>query len=155
MKTKTILIAFFAVFLQYSCVTRKACDRKFPSQINTKDSISEKTVIHYRDTIIRDTIPGQTITLLIPPGKSGSAKKGNLKLSVKQTDKGTEVECTADSLQRELKLKQQEIDRVRSQVRIETKIQTVERVPWWAWCIMGIGAFFSTLYIIRLVIKRI
>jgi hypothetical protein len=57
-----ILIALAAISLSLSsCVTQKKCESKFPPKEIIKDSINTKESVIYRDTTIRDTIPGDTV----------------------------------------------------------------------------------------------
>lgn len=62
---KTILIALTLLILS-SCITRKACDRKFP--LAAKDSMKEiiRTVTTYRDTTLFITVKGDTVFKELP-----------------------------------------------------------------------------------------
>jgi hypothetical protein len=55
---KTLSFFFLCILLLQSCITKKACNRKFPQNTNTVTN----TVTLYRDTIIYINLPGQTVT---------------------------------------------------------------------------------------------
>jgi hypothetical protein len=58
-------ILFFLVLISFaSCVTRKACERKFPPEVMIirKDSIIRTTETIYRDTTIYTHIPGDSVS---------------------------------------------------------------------------------------------
>lgn len=63
MKQLIILLSLISIFAS-GCVTRKACNRKFPAEtmIIRKDSIIRETQTIYRDTTIKIYIPGETKT---------------------------------------------------------------------------------------------
>lgn len=58
-----IFVAIATLLLSGSCVTRKACERKFPPEamIIRKDSIIQTTETIYKDTTIYVHIPGETV----------------------------------------------------------------------------------------------
>jgi len=62
MKTKLTLIAFILLFS--GCVTQKRCNEKFPpkSEIIYKDSIIEREITVYVDTIIYVELPPKEVT---------------------------------------------------------------------------------------------
>ncbi len=76
---RILLICFFAlswIVLLSSCVTRRACERKFPAQVETivKDSTVVNTVTNYRDTtiahyiVIPDTVYFDSVLITQYPG---------------------------------------------------------------------------------------
>ncbi|KAA8483764.1 hypothetical protein BDE36_1770 [Arcticibacter tournemirensis] len=149
------IVAIAATSLLYaSCVTERACNRKFPPQTFTKDSIIERTTVEYRDTTIYDTVPGEQVKVYIPAGASGSKSSGHVHLRFKARDGGTEVECVADSLIREIKARNQVIDRLKKQLTEHQIVKYVSRVPWYVWVLCGAGWFcgmlFAALYLIRI-----
>lgn len=157
-----LLIGMFCLFL--AGLMSIGCRSRKPTVI-TRDSIVEKTVISYRDTIIRDTIPGKLIRVLVPlnnwqhttlrepqgdqpHGKTVS--NGHLHLSYLTSEKGIEIECKADSLIRVNRAQIQMINQLRKRISEHQITKVIYRVPWWAWIIMGAGAAFTCLYIIRI-----
>jgi hypothetical protein len=71
-----IVLALFA-----SCATQKICQRKYPPQIitNIKDSIITRDSIVYRNRIVHDTIPADTIKTEIQLPATSDPKLINLK----------------------------------------------------------------------------
>jgi len=58
---KIIFIIFIISFGFTSCITQKKCNKRFPPQIITKDSIVYKTNTVYRDTILYVYLPADTV----------------------------------------------------------------------------------------------
>jgi len=61
MKAIKLLIIISILLPGTSCVTRKACERKFPTEtmIIRKDSIIRETTTIFRDTTVYITVPGE------------------------------------------------------------------------------------------------
>lgn len=58
---KNLIVLFCGLILISSCVTKKRCAEKFPPEITSFDSSSSTVKIIYRDTLVHDTIPGDTV----------------------------------------------------------------------------------------------
>ena len=54
-----------AALFMTSCATEKRCLRKHPPQIIQKDSVVIKDTIIYKDRIIYDTIPADTVKVIV------------------------------------------------------------------------------------------
>lgn len=91
MKAIKLLIIISIMLPATGCVTRKACERKFPPEtmIIRKDSIIRETKTVYRDTTIYYQLPGDTVIDSIPIEKTteGSiiAKTSTLKTSLAES----------------------------------------------------------------------
>lgn len=79
MKNLTIFLLILTPFVFTNCATQKRCQRKFPPQIETRDSIVYRDSIVLKPVIIRDTIPGDTVTveveIQVPPGPCPDPEK--------------------------------------------------------------------------------
>jgi hypothetical protein len=146
-----ILIIIFLLATLTSCVTQKCCNRKFPPQIITKDSISVKdSVVLIRDTIF---IPGAQVTLhdSIPCPEleyHKVSKKNNVTLSVNISKGKMSIDCKADSLQKEIEYLQHHIRT--NKFKSETKIDTIVeyKIHWYDY----LARFFAVILLIWLVI---
>jgi hypothetical protein len=58
---KQLILFLIAAFTLSSCVTQRACDRKFPPQQTT--TIIRDSIVIYRDTTIYITLPREVVTL--------------------------------------------------------------------------------------------
>lgn len=58
---RNLIVLFCGLILISSCVTKKRCAEKFPPEITSFDSSSSTVKIIYRDTLVHDTIPGDTV----------------------------------------------------------------------------------------------
>lgn len=72
---KIILLTITLIFLLPSCITRKACERKFPSIEHDSISFVTNTVTVYRDTTVYIKLPGDTVYESIPIGEGVSVLK--------------------------------------------------------------------------------
>lgn len=64
MKNLFLFLFFLTIFS--GCVTRKACDRKFPDKEKDSVSVVSTTVTVIRDTTIYIQIPGDTVYTSVP-----------------------------------------------------------------------------------------
>lgn len=91
MKAIKLLIIISIMLPATGCVTRKACERKFPPEtmIIRKDSIIRETKTVYRDTTIYYQLPGDTLvdSVYIVITKDGNiiVKPSNLKTSLAES----------------------------------------------------------------------
>lgn len=153
--TPTIII--FVILLS-GCVTKRACDRRFPPV--EKDSVREiiKTVTTYRDTTIFIAIKGDTvykesiarpgeINRLKSPLASSEAWISNGKLIHRLTQKDTIIPSTLENA-----VKTTTTASVRE--RIVHQIKKVNELTKWQWVQIWIGRVILSLLLIRLIINR-
>lgn len=63
---KNVILLAISVTILSSCVTKKRCNKKFPPEVSKSDSINTFEKIVYRDTLVHDTIPGDSVVIPIP-----------------------------------------------------------------------------------------
>lgn len=88
---KLIAPLIIIVFILPGCITKKACNRKFPPEtiIIRKDSVIHKTVTIYSDTIIYYQLPGDTVidsVIIFQKGNQLIVKPSHLSTSFAKSD---------------------------------------------------------------------
>jgi hypothetical protein len=146
-----------------SCVTQRRCLERFPPQIVTRDSIVERIVTVYHDTIITVKLPADTVwkevdldSLLAPlVAENKYAKavaevyKNKLKLTLVQKD--TEIAFKLDSARKETSYWKEKWETDKQTVTVETKyIPGVYRAAFWI--LLG-EVLIIVLYILYKVFK--
>ncbi|HLN52749.1 MAG TPA: hypothetical protein VK212_03505 [Lentimicrobium sp.] len=140
-----------------SCVTRRACDRKFPS--TEKDSVREviNTVSTYRDTTIFIKIQGDTVyreNIL----REGNVSKLNTSLAISEawvsngklkhrlTQKDTIIPKTLKSaLKTTLTASEKE--------KVVYRVRKVNELTNWQWVQVWAGRVFMLLFVAAILIK--
>lgn len=143
-----IILFLLAILLFTSCVTKKACDQRFPPQIVIKDSIVLKDTTLYVSVPV--IVPADTVTLIdsIPCDITyeKEQKKGSQSAKV-IIDKGIiTVECRSDSLVKvidSLKVVVQNKEKYQSEVKvIEGPERVRNKVPPWCWYLLSANIVF-------------
>lgn len=144
------LIYFFCFVALQGCVTERACRAKFPPVVTVKDSIVEREKVVYKDRVVRDTIPGQKVSTALPANatKSVSKKSNGLRVTATPLPNGsTQVECESDSLIREIKVRDKEIERLRLEIREKSEVKEVKPPIWWMFA-GGLGGGLAAAFIL-------
>lgn len=134
-----------------SCVTKKACDRKFP--LNEKDSVTTvtNTVTVLRDTTIYITLAGDTVFKATNPGQGVNeistplahsyawVKDGKLQHRLEQKD--TVVSCLLrDALKNTVTTS--------SSNRISYRVVTVNELTWWQKFWIAVGKIEAVFFVL-------
>lgn len=150
------------ILLLSSCVTRRACERKFPPQIK-KDSIFIKTTeVVYRDTIVYIQMPADTMYIndtvwVTQEGVQSDTIKSDLlysfasawvlnsKINLFHRTKDTIIKRVIENAIKEAETTEQTIVK-------EVQIKEVRLIPWWAKVLMFLS-IPTILYILFRIFK--
>jgi hypothetical protein len=143
-----------------SCATQKRCNKKYPPQVITSDSVITNTITIYRDTTIYVYLPGDTVRDTIEVVvKEGIA---NSRPSIHETDLSwSKAQVVDGRLIHELIQKDSVLARVidnairesaiiTDRTRIETKIIEKNFVSSWQWFQIWLGRLFGLLLLLFL-----
>lgn len=140
---KKLIILFLSLLAFTSCITKKACDQKFPPQIITKDSIVIKDTTIYVDVPV--IIPGDSIvlvdTLPCPINYEKEVVEDSKKISVKIKDGVMIAKCSTDSLLKviqDLEVKIQNKEKYSSTVEVVPVEVVKYKTPMWCWWLLSI-----------------
>jgi len=151
------LIILIAILLP-SCVTKRACERKFPPRVETITN----TVTLIRDSIITITLPGDTVhsrdTVYI-----GSDGLVNSRIVENDTEYCYSFARVLNGiLITELRQKESEIKKlIEGAVKIVTvekevsRIVEVNRLKWWQTALMWMGVVALGMLILKIIKSRI
>lgn len=157
-----LLLASVAL-LMCSCVTQKKCEEKFPPVVNKSDSINTVETIIYKDTTVRDTIPGDTIKVPVPIECDPTTNKPlNKKASIIYTDQFVDVsfgvlnnvpwtEVIRKPIYRDYLFHKIYAEKLREHFSKSNSVTTVTKtiVPWWVWVICAVLTLINLLLAIK------
>lgn len=150
MKTTITLILLTLSF--WSCVTREACERKFPN--NRTDSFREikNTITTIRDTTVFLQIPGDTVFESVPAsGNESSNLKTSLAISAAWIEDGKlnhRLEQKDTSVASNIKGAIKTTRQLESKNEITNKTEYINRITGWQWFQIYLGRFFLLILVL-------
>lgn len=155
---KLLIILLLVTIIASSCITRKACERRFPTLIHDSTQIVTNTITVYRDTTLYIHIPGDTVF------KSINIDEG---VSLIKTPYTTSYAWVTDGILKH-KLEQKDtavLQNIKGALRTTTKDQqynkTIERVKYvnkltnWQIFQIYLGRLLTVLIILLLCLQLI
>lgn len=157
-----ILLAFTALSM-CSCATKKRCDRKFPPVVSKSDSINTVETIIYKDTTVRDTIPGDTIKVPVPVECDPITNKPvNKNASIIHTDQFVDVVFGVDNnkpwtevirkpIYRDYLFQKIYAEKLKEHFSKSNTVTTVTDtiIPWWVWLICAVLTITNLFFAIK------
>jgi len=160
-----VLPLILCLFMQ-GCITRKACERKFPPQVITKDTTSHIETIIRHDTVFwgkpdsagwtayfecRKNKAGQMVpTIINQQTTSGNNLHVTTSQSGTQTGLNVSVQCKSDSLKTVITLLEKTIKDFRAKDR--TVIKEVNVLTSWQSFQIWTGRIFLAIILIGLIV---
>ena len=150
---RKLIIFILPIILLSSCVTQRACERRFPP--------SEKTIVEIHDTtIVTDTvfrIEQRTIEVhdTVPCGDFEASKdSGGVKIIIKVKDRYLTAKCECEALE----IKARIYSKVRKISKTTELVRTVHeraKVNWWMWLLIGIAIGFVVPKLVMVYLKTL
>lgn len=165
MKKQVILLLLLAsvALLMCSCITKKRCNDKFPPVVSSSDSNNSKEVIIYKDTVVHDTIPGDTlfVEVLVECDKNGklinkpkSLVHSDIFIDVFFSIKNNKplIEVIRKPIYRDYLFQKIYAEKLREHFSKSNTVTTVTEtnIPWWVWLVCAASIITS----LSLAIKR-
>lgn len=161
---KCVILLLFCVTILSSCVTQKRCNDKFPPIISMSDSNSSSQIIIYKDTVVHDTIPGDTIfvEVLLECDKNGklinkpkTIVHSDIFIDVYFSIKNNKplIEVIRKPIYRDYLFQKIYNEKITSHFTKNSTVATVVeyKIPVWVWLLIGA---LSTIIFILLIRRR-
>jgi len=157
------IITIIGMLLLSGCVTERACQRKFPPQIITVDSIIQTTETIYRDTTIFVQLPADTVRDTVEVAVLNGIS--NSRPSIHETDLAwSKAQVINGKLFHELIQKDSVLARVienairesstnTQETKIITKVVKENYITGWQWFQIWTGRILAVLLIAALIVK--
>lgn len=159
---KNIIYVFLSIVLLSSCVTKKKCDSKFPPVITKSDSNSIIQTVIYRDTIIRDTIPGDSVFIEVEAECDTKGKLINRPKSLVHTDLFIDVffsvknnkpfiDVIRKPIYRDYLFHKIYSEKLTSHFTKNATVSTIveNKIPIWIWLLVAALVFTNILTLLR------
>lgn len=129
------------------CITKKACERKFPPSADSVRIVSN-TITTYRDTIVYAKVKGDTVFRTItlsgsPVVSQVQTPLANCTVSVRDGKLSQRLEQKDTLLDLTIKDAQKTTITSNSKNRIATRIQKVNELTHWQWVQIWMGRIFG------------
>lgn len=156
---KTIIGLILLIALS-GCITRQACNRKFPPEETDSVRVITRTLTTIRDTTVYVQIPGDTVfeSLPVKDGNELSKLQTSLaisaawikdgKLNHRLEQKDTAV---ASTIKGALKTSRQ----LESKNEVTTKTEYINRLTGWQWFQIYLGRIFAVIFLLLILMKSI